>query len=88
MHAIVRERFVKSERSEIPGSDCHSGPRTICISSMKNFLCGHEIPGTLDVRQRVIARDRVRYVGQPVALIVAVNRYVAEDAAALVEIGI
>jgi carbon-monoxide dehydrogenase large subunit len=44
------------------------------------------IPGTLDVRQCVIARDRVRYVGQPVALVVAVNRYVAEDAAALVEI--
>jgi carbon-monoxide dehydrogenase large subunit len=48
--------------------------------------CVDMIPRTLDVRQRVIARDRVRYVGQPVALVVAANRYVAEDAAALVEI--
>lgn len=48
--------------------------------------CVDMIPGTLDARQRVIARDRVRYVGQPVALVVAENRYLAEDAAALVEI--
>jgi aerobic carbon-monoxide dehydrogenase large subunit len=48
--------------------------------------CVDMIPGTLDVRQRVIARDRVRYVGQTVALVVAANRYLAEDAAALVEI--
>jgi aerobic carbon-monoxide dehydrogenase large subunit len=48
--------------------------------------CVDMIPGTLDVRQRVIARDRVRYVGEPVAVVVAASRYLAEDAAALVEI--
>ena len=48
--------------------------------------CVDMIPGTLDVRHRAIARDRVRYVGQPVALVVAANRYLAEDAAALIEI--
>jgi len=48
--------------------------------------CVDMIPGTLDVRQRVIARERVRYVGQPMALVVATNRYLAEDAAALIEI--
>jgi carbon-monoxide dehydrogenase large subunit len=48
--------------------------------------CVDMIPGTLDVRQRVIATDRVRYVGEPVAVVVAENRYLAEDAAALVEI--
>ena len=48
--------------------------------------CVDMIPGTLDVRHRVIARDRVRYVGQPLALVVAANRYIAEDAAALIEI--
>ena len=36
--------------------------------------CVDMIPGTMDVRQRVIAKDRVRYVGQPVALVVAANR--------------
>jgi aerobic carbon-monoxide dehydrogenase large subunit len=48
--------------------------------------CVDTIPGTLDVRHRVMATDRVRYVGQAVAAVVAENRYLAEDAAALVEI--
>ncbi|WP_018700234.1 xanthine dehydrogenase family protein molybdopterin-binding subunit [Amorphus coralli] len=33
-----------------------------------------------------IARDRVRYVGEPVAMVVATDRYVAEDAADLVDV--
>ena len=36
--------------------------------------------------QPVLAQRRVRFVGEPVAIVVAENRYVAEDAAALVEI--
>lgn len=48
--------------------------------------CLDMLAGTLDVRHRVMAKDRVRYVGQPVALIAALNRYLAEDAAAIVEI--
>jgi carbon-monoxide dehydrogenase large subunit len=36
--------------------------------------------------QRPLARDDVFYVGQAVAMIVAVNRYVAEDAALLVDV--
>jgi carbon-monoxide dehydrogenase large subunit len=36
--------------------------------------------------QFVIARDRVRFVGEAVAVVVAVDAYVAEDAAALVEV--
>lgn len=33
-----------------------------------------------------LARDKVRYVGEPVALVVAETRYLAEDAAELVEV--
>ena len=33
-----------------------------------------------------IARDRVRYVGEPVAVVLAEDRYIAEDAADLIEI--
>ena len=39
------------------------------------------------VRQRPLADDRVRYVGAPYAAVVAVDRYVAEDGAALVAVG-
>ena len=38
------------------------------------------------VHQWALAVERVRYVGEAVALVVAENRYVAEDAAELVEI--
>jgi 2-furoyl-CoA dehydrogenase large subunit len=38
------------------------------------------------VHQWSLAIDRVRYVGEPVALVVAENRYLAEDAAALVQV--
>src|SRR5262245_61771859 len=36
--------------------------------------------------QYPLARDEVCYVGEPVAIVVAADRYVAEDAAAMVEI--
>lgn len=37
-------------------------------------------------RQHVLARDRVRYVGEPVAAVFASDPYIAEDAADLVEV--
>ena len=39
-------------------------------------------------RQHVLARDRVRYVGEPIAAIFADDPYIAEDAAALVVVEI
>jgi carbon-monoxide dehydrogenase large subunit/6-hydroxypseudooxynicotine dehydrogenase subunit gamma len=36
--------------------------------------------------QPVLARDRVRYVGEPVAVVLAVDPYAAEDAAELVDV--
>ena len=43
-------------------------------------------PVKTPVRQWALAVERVRYVGEPVALVVAENRYIAEDAAELVSI--
>jgi carbon-monoxide dehydrogenase large subunit len=51
-----------------------------------HVLCIDMLPTTLDVRQRVLPKDRVRYVGEIVAVVVAENRYLAEDAADLVRI--
>lgn len=42
------------------------------------------IEGLTKTPQNPLATDRVRYVGEPVALVVAENRYIAEDAAILV----
>ncbi len=46
------------------------------------FLAAVKTP----VRQWSLAVERVRYVGEPVALLVAESRYIAEDAAELVDI--
>jgi carbon-monoxide dehydrogenase large subunit len=43
-------------------------------------------PGMERFLQPPLARDRVRYSGEPVAVVVAESRYVAEDAAELIEV--
>lgn len=45
-----------------------------------------ETPQAARVLQPPLARDRVRYVGEPVALVVADDPWVAEDAAELVDV--
>jgi carbon-monoxide dehydrogenase large subunit len=40
----------------------------------------YPLPGLEPFRQYPLAHDKVRYVGEPVAVVVAVNRHVAEDA--------
>src|ERR1041384_2819082 len=44
------------------------------------------IPGLERSQQTPIATRKVRYVGDPVAVIVAENRYIAEDALALIDV--
>ena len=44
------------------------------------------LPGLERCLQHPLARDRVRYVGEPVAVVVAADRYQAEDAAQQVEV--
>jgi carbon-monoxide dehydrogenase large subunit/6-hydroxypseudooxynicotine dehydrogenase subunit gamma len=46
------------------------------------------IEGLVAYRQPILARDRVRYVGEPVAAVFATDAYVAEDAADLVTLEI
>lgn len=43
-------------------------------------------PSVRKVLPKFLATDRVRYVGEPVAMVLAADRYVAEDFAALVEV--
>ena len=44
------------------------------------------LPGYLETDQPVLARDKVRFSGEPLAVVVAADRYRAEDAADLVEV--
>ncbi|HEV2956459.1 MAG TPA: xanthine dehydrogenase family protein molybdopterin-binding subunit, partial [Xanthobacteraceae bacterium] len=47
-----------------------------------------KVAGLEPYRQRVLAGDRLRYVGDPVAAVFAENAYVAEDAAELVRVDV
>ena len=48
--------------------------------------CGASLPGLRVPHHTVLATDRVYYVGHPVAVVVAQDRYIAADAADLVEV--
>jgi carbon-monoxide dehydrogenase large subunit len=48
--------------------------------------CGASLPGLRVPHHYILARDRVYFVGHPVAVVVATDRYVARDAADLVEV--
>src|SRR4029453_13096106 len=58
----------------IPGEDAarYTKPFSVGVTAPIHYYC--------------TATDRVRFVGEPVAVIVAKNRYVAEDAAELVQV--
>jgi aerobic carbon-monoxide dehydrogenase large subunit len=47
---------------------------------------GWSIPGQRQTEYDLLARDRVRYVGEMVAVVLAENRYLAEDAASRVSV--
>src|SRR5580692_12869902 len=48
--------------------------------------CGASLPGLRVPHHHILATDRVYFVGHPVAVVVATDRYVAKDAADLIDI--
>jgi carbon-monoxide dehydrogenase large subunit len=48
--------------------------------------CAAQIPDMKSAARPVLARDRVRFVGEPVAVVVASDRYSARDALDLIEV--
>lgn len=46
----------------------------------------YPLPGLERFLQHPLAQDKVRYVGEAIALVIATNRYVAEDALAAIEV--
>ena len=83
-HAVVRS--IRKERAlRSPGVIAVLTANDLNLAN-EILPCVDMIPGTLDARHRVMARDRVLYAGQAIAAVVAENRYLAEDAAASVEV--
>jgi aerobic carbon-monoxide dehydrogenase large subunit len=65
-------------RAVLTAADLHPGVHEQWYTSM-----GRDVP---DTPRPPLASDEVRHVGDPVALVLAVDRYVAEDAVDMVEV--
>ncbi len=90
----ARTPMSSARRTRMPRS-CASMPQPrLAHDGVWAVITGEEIRKLSDpflavvktpIQQWALAVERVRYVGEPVALVVAENRYIAEDAAELVE---
>ncbi|HEY6631391.1 MAG TPA: aerobic carbon-monoxide dehydrogenase large subunit [Rhizobiaceae bacterium] len=92
--AFVRSPFARARINGIDTSAAEKAEGVVAVYTCDNI--GHldiELPlliphpSMTNARtQRPLARDDVYYVGQTVAMVVAVDRYVAEDACALIDV--
>src|SRR5436189_5852040 len=56
------------------------------VGSVGPVPCGASLPGLRVPHHSILAKDRVYFVGHPVAVAVASDRYVAADAIDLIEV--
>ncbi|MBI0539502.1 xanthine dehydrogenase family protein molybdopterin-binding subunit [Roseomonas sp. KE2513] len=80
-HAMIR-RVDTSAALALPGVAC-----VLTADEVRRLSRAMTVGVKADVEAWPIAVDRVRYVGEPVAVVVAADRYVAEDAIDLIEVG-
>ena len=81
-HAHARIKSIDVSRAE-----AHDGVRCVLVGAdvrswARPFVVGVKQP----MEHWCIAVDKVRYVGEPVAVVVAQDRYIAEDALDLIEV--
>ncbi len=56
------------------------------VKHVPGVPCGASLPGLRIPDHKILAQSRVYYVGHPVAIVIAKDRYIAQDAADLVEV--
>jgi len=84
-HAAARIRGINVKPAlERPGvSGVFTGAD---VKDLGPIPCAASLPGLRVPHHHLLAQDRVYYVGHPVAVVVATDRYIARDAADLVEV--
>lgn len=94
-HAVVvRSAVAHARLARVEAASARRMPRVVAVLAADDLGDVREpipirlapLPGFERYLQWPLARDRVRYVGEPVALVVADDRYAAEDAAAAVRV--
>src|SRR5215472_16485212 len=90
--AVVRSPYAHAEIKEIQLDAALALPGVVAAFEGAELVKGMgalevaPVPGMQKTERRPLAVGRVRYVGDPVAVVLAENRYVAEDARELVEV--
>src|SRR5262245_59806112 len=56
------------------------------VAAVGPVPCGASLPGLRVPHHNILAQDRVYFVGHPVAVVVASDRYIARDAADRIEV--
>ncbi|WP_182422256.1 molybdopterin cofactor-binding domain-containing protein [Aureimonas sp. ME7] len=79
-HAVIK-RVDASAALALPGVAC-----VLTADEVRRLSRAMTVGVKADVEAWPIAVDRVRYVGEPVAVVVAADRYIAEDAVDLIEV--
>src|SRR5919109_999855 len=86
--AILRSPHAHARITSVDATKALAIPGTVAVFTFQDIapwakpipLRLYPLPGLERFLQYPLARDKVRYVGEPVALVVAENRYLAEDA--------
>jgi carbon-monoxide dehydrogenase large subunit len=91
--AFVRSPYAHARVRSIDTSKAKALPGVVAVltsadlgNSIGMVPCAAVIPDMKSAPRPVLAKDRVRFVGEAVAVVVAEDRYLARDAAELVEV--
>src|SRR5262245_37846056 len=90
--AVVRSPHAAANIRSIDTRNAADHPGVVAVYTGKDLkdvasvVCGVDLPGLRKPNHTVIATDRVYLVGHAVAVVVATDRYIAADAAELVEV--
>ncbi|HXG50704.1 MAG TPA: xanthine dehydrogenase family protein molybdopterin-binding subunit [candidate division Zixibacteria bacterium] len=85
--AHARIRSVDTVRAEaVPGVAWIFTSRHVGEAAARIPMRMYRLPGLERYLQPILAQGKVRYVGEPVAVVVAASRYVAEDALDAIEV--
>ncbi len=91
--AFVRSPYGHAKIRSIDTSRAASAPGVVAVltaadvdGAIASIPCAAQIPDMKPAIRPVLPKDRVRVVGEPVAVVVASNRYAARDAAELVDV--
>ena len=91
--AVLRSDQAHARIGEIDAAAARALPGVLDVITADDLEAGTRIPMRMFKREGMerflqppLARERVRYSGEPVALVVAESRYVAEDAVGLINV--